>query len=493
MNWSQRAETVKWNIQPFIGGEYHACESPTFENIDPATETSLCMAPQGHAADIDTAVAVARRRFEDGCWSELPPGRRAEILLRLADLVVIHSEDLGLLDCLEMGKPICAAISDARHFAAAVLRSAAGFADKLQGSVAPQLPRSMAFNVYQPRGVVGAITPWNFPIVSAAIKIGPALAAGNCMVLKPSEIACSSALRLAELAVEAGLPEGVLNVVPGFGRTIGSALAAHTDVDLISFTGSDITGHQVMELCARSNGKPMMMECGGKSPQIVFSDVDDLDAVADAAVESVLWNSGQVCVSHSRLIVHKAIKDVLLHKVLERAGRARPGCPLNESSRFGPLASRQQCRRVKNYVNDGLNAGANAVLHGHIQDSGGCYVSPTIFDNVDATMSVWRDEIFGPVLCVHSFETDGEALSLANDTKYGLAATVWTRDIGRGLHMARAIRSGEVAVRMSGAASPDLSEGLSFEPQKSSGFGSEGGLRGLQSYSTLKLVTLNSA
>ncbi len=494
MKWQEAARTIRWNVQPFIGGHYRGSTSTeSFDNINPATEVTLCRIPVGNAADVDEAVRVARQSFESGSWSQLPPVRRAQILLKLADLIVDKKAELALLDCLEMGKPIQAALFDAEHFAPMRLRSWAGFADKLLGVSAPLSPGTLSINTYEPRGVVGAITPWNFPSVNAVFKFGPALAAGNSVVLKPSELSPSSALKLAELALEAGVPEGVLNVVPGLGPTVGAALARHPDVNLLSFTGSTATGRKIMELSGQSNGKPLLLECGGKSPQIVFEDVDNLDAVADATVKSVLWNQGQVCSARTRLIAHENIKGALLDKVVSRARKYAPGDPLDEKTTFGPLASPAQRDRVKAYIEQGLKAGAQAVLRGPIQETGGCYVSPTIFDRVDSTMSIVREEIFGPVLCVQSFKTEDEAVALANGTDYGLEATVWTRDMGRGKRLAHSVKAGEVYIRTSGEEGPDSGCVLSREPQKASGFGSESGLRGLQSYSTLKFVSFVGA
>jgi len=481
---------VHWNIQPFIGGRYRASSSEELhQTLNPADETLLSRFSIGDAQDVDAAVRVARSRFDEGCWSEFSAQRRAVTLMKLSDLIVRHKAEIALLDTLEMGKPISASLYDVESSAPAMLRACAGLADKLFGEVAPLSCGTLSFNTYEPRGVIGAIVPWNFPVVNAVIKLGPALAAGNAVVLKPSELSPSSALKLAELALEAGVPEGVFNVVPGLGATVGAALASHRDVDLLSFTGSTVTGRKLLELSGRSNGKPLLLECGGKSPQLVFEDVSDLDAVAEATVQSLLWNQGQVCIAHTRLIVHEAIADRLLEKVVERARRYRPGDPLEESTTLGPLASPAQRDRVRTYVEAGLKSGARAVLQGAIQDTGGCYVSPTVFDRVDNRSSIVRDEIFGPILCTQRFNTESEAIALANGTDYGLAATVWTRDMARGRRLAHAIRAGGITIRTSGHEAPGADMLLSQEPQKASGFGAELGLKGLQAYSTLKSIT----
>lgn len=495
MNWKARAAAVRWQIQPFVDGRYRESTSTQYcVDVNPATETPLCEFPVGSAADVDAAVRIARLRFDSGCWSGLPPVKRAETLLKLADLIASHKEELALLDTLEMGKPIQAALLDTGVLAPARLRSFAGFTEKLVGTSAPLDAHTILFNTFEPRGVVGAITPWNFPTVNAVLKLAPALAAGNTVVLKPSELSPSSALKIAELSLQAGVPEGVLNVVPGLGATVGAALALHRDVDMISFTGSTATGRKIMELSGRSNGKPMMLECGGKSPQVVFDDVEHLDKVADAVVQSVLFNQGQVCSAHTRLIVHERIKEALLEQVVLRVRRHQPSDPLIEASTFGPLASPTQRDRVKGYVELGIEAGATPVLVGDIAARGcGCYVAPTVFDDVQMGMAIAREEIFGPVLCVQKFRSENEAVTLANGTEYGLQATVWTRDSARGRRMAHALRVGAIFVRTSGEEGAPSGCIVSREPQKASGFGSEVGMRALETYSTLKAVSFCGA
>ncbi len=494
MKWRQLAGALRWRIEPFIDGRYRpSAAAERFDTVNPATETPLSCVAVGAAADIDAAVRAARTAFDSGRWSQMPPVQRAAVLYKLADLIKANKEELALLDCQEMGKPITAALQDAGHWAPALLRSWASCADKLVGASAPMSADVIQFCAYEPRGVVGAISPWNFPLVNAVYKVGPALAAGNSMVLKPSELASSSALKLAELALEAGVPAGVLNVVPGLGATVGSALARHPDVDMISFTGSSATGRRIMELAGGSNGKPLLLECGGKSPQVVCSDAADLDVVARACAHSALWNQGQVCGAHTRLIVHEHIAEELVGRVAELAGQCRPADPLEESTTFGPLASRAQANRVRRYVEQGIAEGARTVLKGPIQPAGGCFVHPTLFDATEPGMTVVREEIFGPVLCIQRFSTEQQAIALANGTDYGLAATVWTRDMARGRRLAHAIKAGSIAVRTSGPQGPPSGCVLASEPRKASGFGAERGLAGLQSYSALKVITFSGS
>ncbi len=490
MNWHQQAQQQRWDIRPFIHGSYdHSQAGASFENTNPATDQVLCTVPEGHSDDIDKAIASARTAFNTGSWSALPAGNRKAVLLRFADLIADHQQTLALLDTLEMGKPISAALVDAQSFAPHFIREAAELCNQLQGQLHTCSDSNIAFNTYEPRGVVGAIVPWNFPMVNAAIKISSALAAGNSVVLKPSEVTPSSALKLAELAIEAGLPEGVLNVVPGLGKTVGAALASHPDVDLLTFTGSTQTGRRLMTLSGQSNGKPLLLECGGKSPHIVFDDVDNLEAIADAVVQKMFWNQGQVCSALTRLIIHQNIKQPLLERVMARTQKIQPADPLDKATTFGALASAQQRDRVRDFIALGIKDGATPVVGGldAVKAGGGCFVAPTIFDNVTGDMRIAQEEIFGPVLCVQAFNTETEALAMANSTAFGLSAGVWTRDMGRGKRLAKGIHSGGVTIRTSGEETPDTSS-ISFAPVKASGFGIESGLEGLKAYSTLKAV-----
>jgi acyl-CoA reductase-like NAD-dependent aldehyde dehydrogenase len=490
-------QTVSWDIRPFIDGRYVDSRSTeSFDDVNPATEEVLCRIPAGSAEDVDLAVTVARRRFEQGAWRDLGPDERKATLLNLARLVVEHKNDLALLDSLEMGKPLGAARFEAGVFGFHIVRSAAELTDKVCGALVPSEPSSLSFSIYEPRGVIGAVVPWNFPTVNTLLKISPALAAGNAVVLKPSEIASGSALRLAELAVQAGLPEGIFNVVPGTGRGAGEALVSHPGVDMVSFTGSTATGRRVMQLAGQSHGRPLQLECGGKSPQLVFADVDDLDRVASNVVQDILYNSGQVCSARSRLLVEESIRQSLLDKIIALSSQFKPGNPLDETTTLGPLASKVQRDKALGYIRRGIADGAEIIL-GDLeagQRQKGYFVLPAIFDKVSTEMSIVREEIFGPVLSVQSFTDEVEAIRLANATEYGLAATAWTRDLGRAKRLARRINAGLVVIRTSGeegtgGSIPNLLA-LCAEPHKASGFGAEWGLKGLEAYSALKAVQM---
>ena len=370
--------------------------------------------------------------------------------------------------------------------AAGFIRYYAEAIDKVDaGIVAPTGVGAMEIQLWRPRGVVGAITPWNFPLINACLKLGPALAAGNTVVLKPSELSPRSTLLLAKIASEAGIPNGVINVVPGNGST-GQALVAHPDVDLLTFTGSTRTGKAILQAIGGSSIKPVLLECGGKSPEIVFPDVAELgiEAIAAQIVRGAFWNQGQVCVARSRLLVHESIYREMLDALVAAASTLHPGDPLETSTMFGPLASYRQQSIVEDYIQSGVAAGATLLLDGRQPEGGeqGCYVGPTIFADVPATARVAREEIFGPVLCVMPFASEEEALDLANDTDYGLAATIWTRDIVRANRMASRVKAGKVRVVASLAPVEGAGFSHSAEPCGQSGYGVEGGTSGLRSY-----------
>ncbi|MGA0099670.1 MAG: aldehyde dehydrogenase family protein [Steroidobacteraceae bacterium] len=465
--WQSRAKAAVWDTRPFINGRR-------------ASVTG--------AAAVSSAVEAARNSFLDERWSGLPPAARREVLLSLAARIDANAEELGLGDSLDMGKPISAAIIEA-HIAAHFVRWFAEAADKLHdGSTVPGGRECFELHLRRPRGVVAAITPWNYPVINAPLKFAPALAVGNSVVLKPSELSLRSASRLVELALEAGVPEGVLNFLPGDGAT-GDLLARHTDVDMVAFTGSTATGRALMRSVGDSSLKPLQLECGGKSPEIVFADAGTMgvDAIASSILAGSLANQGQLCVARTRILVHRSLYDALLESMVESCRRIEPGDSLDPATRFGPLASAAQFNKVNRYIEEGISAGARLVLDGR-RDGMGYGSAPTIFDRVPLASSIAREEIFGPVLCIFGFDEDDEALALANDGHYGLAATVWTRDLERAHLFTSRLRAGKVKIM--GSPHPTMGVGVAHEsePNGQSGFGVEGGLAGLHTYTRLQAV-----
>ena len=492
-DWAAVARALRPDVRPWIGGRrVEPSGADGFRSLNPATGELVAELPACGPAEVDAAVRAARAAFERGDWSGLSPRERARRLAAFADAVERHADELALLDSLEMGMPIGMGAPDLRA-AADLVRATAEATDKLIDGVIPNDPSTLLLNVREPVGVVGAITPWNFPAYIGITKIAPALAVGNSVVLKPSEVASLSCLRLGEIAAEAGIPAGVLNVVPGLGSGAGAALALHMDVDLLTFTGSTATGKRLLELSGRSNMKRLILECGGKSPQLVFADVEDLDAVAEAVVGSITFNSGQVCVAGSRLLVERSVHDAVLDRVVARAREIRAGDPLDESTTFGPLASREQLARVRSYFESGREEGGTLALDGSTGGPGpGCYWLPTVFTGVRPGMRVAQEEIFGPVLSTLAFDGEDEAVALANGTIYGLIATVWTRDLSRALRLARRIRAGSVSIAARpGAGRVDATAGA-FEPHGQSGLGIEGGLEGMRAFTRLKSISLGS-
>lgn len=491
---SAEGHNISLRVQPFINGRLvESCSSKLWSKHAPRDGKLLMEFAEGSPEDVDAAVRSARAAFSDGRWSGLPPVQRRALLLKLADQVDARAKELAYLDTLEVGKPIRDAQKIDLVLASMVLRFAAESAEKVFGVTAPADARSLAFTTRAPRGVVGGIVGWNFPLVLAAMKLGPALATGNCLVLKPSELSSLSTLRLAELAMEAGIPEGVFNVVPGIGSTVGDSIARHDDIDMLTFTGSTSTGRKVMAAVGESTMKPLLLECGGKSANIVFDDCPDLDAVAAGVTARMYWNQGQVCTAGSRLLVHQSIKDALLERIRALAAALVPGDPFDATTSCGPLISEPQLRKVLGYIEDGVSAGARCVLGGHrtLEDSGGYFVETTIFDHVRPDMRIAREEIFGPVLSIMTFKDEEEACRIANSTPYGLSATVWTRDVTRMHKMVRGLRVGEIDIKATGNASAGPAFGaLPLEPHKQSGIGREGGIEGLYSYTILRMVKI---
>jgi acyl-CoA reductase-like NAD-dependent aldehyde dehydrogenase len=485
IDWVQRAQSLDLRVQNVIDGHTRSADGDeSLKKYSPRDGRLLCRSGAGHPRDVEEAVRAARQSFEDGRWSKLPVPRRKEVLLRLAALIEKHAEELALLESIDVGKPIRDAVGFDVPTAAASIRYSAEAADKLHSRVYSVDPTSLSYQLRRPIGVVAGIIGWNFPIVLAAEKIGPALATGNSLVLKPSELTCFTAPRFAELALEAGVPEGVLNVITG-APTVGAALAQHRDVDLVTFTGSSRTGKKLLVAAGESNMKRLILECGGKAPNIVFDDCPDLEAVADAVVARAFWNQGQVCTASSRLLVHQAVKDALAPIITRKVSALQPGDPLKPDTTFGALISLSHRQKVLGYIESAERESTRIVYRSAAPApfEGGFYVPPVIFDEVSSHQKIAQEEIFGPVLSVMSFSDEEEAIRIANATVYGLSAILWTRDLGRAHRMTQAIRAGWVVVHATnkrmGGPGPGV---LSIGGHKESGIGVEGGLEGLEGY-----------
>jgi gamma-glutamyl-gamma-aminobutyraldehyde dehydrogenase len=453
----------------FINGRFSSAKSGrTFSTVNPANGSTIAEIAACEAEDIDHAVTKAREAFEQGVWSRMPPVERKHALIRLVKLIKRNRYELAVMESVESGKPIrdCATLDlpETQN----CLEWHAEATDKIYDQVSPSGDNALGLIVREPMGVVGCVVPWNFPLMMVAWKIGPALAAGNSVVVKPAEQTSMTALRLAELALEAGIPAGVLNVVPGMGETAGQALGRHPGVDMISFTGSTEVGRMFLKYSAESNLKKIVLECGGKNPCVVLDDAENLDAVAEHVAYSVFWNMGQNCSSNSRLIVHKKIKDELLSKVLAKARDWRTGYPLDPSNNLGAIVSQEQFDQILGYIALGKKEGGSIAMGGEaISNGGGLYIEPTVFDGVTPKMTIAREEIFGPVLSVMTVGSVDEAIDLANDTQYGLQASVFTSNVKRAHRVARAIQAGTVTVNCYGEG--DMT--TPFGGYKLSGFG----------------------
>jgi acyl-CoA reductase-like NAD-dependent aldehyde dehydrogenase len=493
IDWLSRYRSLTLEVRNFIDGRWRSLEgADAIEKWSSRDGSLICRFPGGDLQQADDAVASARRAFEDGRWSKLPVQRRKDILYKLAALIEEHHEEFALLECVDVGKPISDALGIDVPAAAATIKFNAEVADKCYGSVYAADHSSLSYQLRRPLGVVAGIIGWNFPLLLAAGKIGPALATGNSLVLKPSELTSFSAARVAELAIEAGVPEGVLNVVHG-GAAIGAALAHHQDVGLVTFTGSSSTGKSLLVASGQSNMKRLMLECGGKSPNVVFDDSPALDTVAEAIVARAFWNQGQVCTASSRLLVQHNIKEELLRRVIDKSAALQPRDPLMRETRFGALVSQAHQKKVLNYIAAAKDEGAKLAYEGDwsVPVEAGFYVPPVIFDDVTSDQRIAREEIFGPVLSVMSFRDEKEAVKIANSTNYGLSAILWTKDLARAHRVTHGVSAGWITVNATDKPMGGPGHGvLSVGGHKESGIGTEGGGEGLEAYMSRTAVQL---
>jgi 4-guanidinobutyraldehyde dehydrogenase / NAD-dependent aldehyde dehydrogenase len=487
--WAERSEQLSPSGQLFIDNQsVDARAGRTFEKRSPVDGRHLADVAEGDAEDIDAAVRSARAAFEGGDWPKLAPRERKTLLLGYAERILAAKEELAVLSTLEMGKPVGDSLGEVDLVAQCIAYYAEAI-DKTYGEIGPTPQASLTLITREPAGVVGAVTPWNYPLLMPAWKLGPALATGNTVVLKPAEQSPLCGIRLGELAAEAGLPPGVLNVVPGFGETAGAALGRHMDVDVISFTGSGEVGKFFLRYSGESNMKAVWLECGGKSPNVVLADVPDIARAAEAIAEGVFVNAGQMCNAGTRLVVEESIRDDLLGRLVDAAKPWAPVHPFEAGSRMGAMVDEEQLKRVLGYIEAGKKDGAKVATGGNqtLTETGGYYVEPTIFTDARNDMRIAQEEIFGPVLTVIGVDDPEQAVRVANDTTYGLAAAVWTRDITRAHRIARALRAGNVYVNTYDRG--DIS--VPFATFKQSGIGVDKSLHAMDKYTRLKMTWID--
>jgi aldehyde dehydrogenase (NAD+) len=457
----------------------------TFPTINPSTGEVICQVAEADAPDVDRAVRAAREAFERGPWRKAAASERGRLLNKLADLIERHADELARLESLDNGKPYAAAAAADLPLTIACYRYYAGWADKVQGRTIPIAGDYFCYTRLEPVGVVGQIIPWNFPLLMQAWKLGPALATGNTVVMKPAEQTPLTALRVGELILEAGFPPGVVNLLPGYGPTAGAAIARHMDVDKVAFTGSTEVGHLIMEASAKTNLKRVTLELGGKSPNIVFADAD-MDAAIEGAHFALFFNQGQCCCAGSRLFVEEKAYDEFVERSAARARRRTVGDPFDAQTEQGPQVDQDQYNKVMHYIESGKREGARLVCGGDRVGDRGYFIQPTVFADVKDDMTIAKEEIFGPVMSIIKFRDIDDVVQRANRTDYGLAAAVWTRDIGKAHTIANNVRAGTVWVNcydVFDAAAP-------FGGFKQSGIGRELGEYGLQQYTEVKTVTV---
>jgi aldehyde dehydrogenase (NAD+) len=456
-----------------------------FPVINPSTGEEICQVAEADSADVDKAVGAARAAFEHGAWRKMPASARGVLLNRLADLIERHTDELAALEALDNGKPFGVAKAVDVAATVACYRYFAGWADKIQGRTIPIDGDFFCYTRLEPVGVVGQIIPWNFPMLMQAWKLAPALTTGNTVVMKPAEQTPLSALRIGELIIEAGFPEGVVNILPGYGPTAGAAIARHLDVDKVAFTGSTEVGQLVMEAAAKSNLKRVTLELGGKSPNIVLADTD-MDAAVEGAHFGLFFNHGQCCCAGSRVFVEEKIYDDFVAKSGARAKRRTVGDPFDPKTEQGPQVDSAQFDKVMGYIESGRSEGAKLVCGGDRVGNRGYFIQPTVFADVQDDMKIAREEIFGPVMSIIPFRSVDEVVERANRTNYGLAAAVWTRDIQKALAISNSVRAGTVWVNCYNVLDPRAP----FGGFKQSGIGRELGEYGLQQYTEVKTVTM---